>query len=234
MSVTRGFVARLVAEFAIIVIGVLVALAVDAWVDDRSDRQLEGQILSELHAELDSLRFHANRVIEFDERVTESLERLISGLSGSELPPSDSLTEWYLDGIRSPLYRPSAAIADALFATGDIALVRDTETRRLITTHYQRVRQVSSLFDIFDEAWLDGVAVMNQRVHGASASGTINWALIASRGSLRGDLVTQRTIAENRAVYVQYLVKSVDPLVAALERALPKSRMDRTAQPDER
>ena len=218
MHFTRALVARLAAEFAIIVIGVLVALTVDAWVEDRSDRQLEVQLLGELHADLDSLSFHANRVLEFDEGVAASLERLIGSLAQSELPPSDSLTKWYLDGIRSPLYRPSAPIADALFATGDIALVRDIETRRLITTHYQRVRQVSSLLDILDEAWLDGVADMNQRVHEAGASDSIDWSLIARKGILKGNLVTQGTIAQIRATYVQYLLMSVDPLAAELER----------------
>ena len=224
MHFTRALVVRLGAEFAIIVIGVLVALTVDAWVEDRSHRQLEVQLLGELRADLDSLSFHANRVLKFDEAVAASLERLIGGLAQSELPPSDSLTKWYLDGVRFPLYRPSAPIADALFATGDIALVRDIEIRRLISTHYQRVRQVSSVLDILDEAWLDGVADMNHRVHKAGASDSVDWSLIASRGALKGILVTQGTIAQSRATYVQYLLMSVDPLVAELERVLPKSR----------
>jgi hypothetical protein len=56
---------RLVAEFLVIVVGVLVALGVDQWVQDRQDRALEAEYLERLLADvrydLDELAFILER-----------------------------------------------------------------------------------------------------------------------------------------------------------------------------
>lgn len=52
IELTAGLVSRLIGEFLIIVLGVLVALAVDDWAQQREDHALEAELLTRMEAEL--------------------------------------------------------------------------------------------------------------------------------------------------------------------------------------
>ena len=60
-AVTRPSVApkRLVAELAVIVLGILLALSADAWVSERIAAEEEGEYLAALQQELSSVRVDA-------------------------------------------------------------------------------------------------------------------------------------------------------------------------------
>jgi hypothetical protein len=80
---TRGTVGRLVAEFAVIVLGVLVALAADRWNQSRQDRSASIDFARRLEIELtaDSVRFH-NQAEQANQAAAQCLS-LLHLLSGS-------------------------------------------------------------------------------------------------------------------------------------------------------
>jgi hypothetical protein len=124
-------------EFIVIVTGVLVALAVDAWVERRQERRLEVSYLLRLEEELrqDSVRIEGGLqfLADVDSTLLE-LSRLRSGL-----PPRDSLR--LVQGLIPARVRGlpgslSQSTFDDLRSTGAIRLISDPRVRFGISFHY--------------------------------------------------------------------------------------------------
>jgi len=127
---------RLVAEFVVIFVSVLAALAADQWVQSHRDREAEAAYLRRLEADLvtDSTmladRLQASSrglgLIEalWKELPEEGALQLPAGrpyeLVGSGVPPS-----------------ASSSTFDELISTGNLTLIRDVTVRRVLLEYYQ-------------------------------------------------------------------------------------------------
>ena len=120
-----GFAARLVAEFGVIVLGVLVALAVDSWVGQRAQREDERQALETLRADL---------VLSSQDLRDVSAETAVqvARLNWLQNFPVDRSREFPVDSLFAinsaanvtNAYVPILRTYEALVATGQLGLIR--------------------------------------------------------------------------------------------------------------
>jgi hypothetical protein len=129
---TRRSVGTLLAEGLLIVVGVLVALAVESWREERADLSLVDSYLSSFQTEMVEDTFLNRVYIGVSRERSRSLRRLLDDLAGttSALSPSDELIalHWaYNDDF--PLYVSS--VLEELLVTGNARLLDESVLRAL-------------------------------------------------------------------------------------------------------
>jgi hypothetical protein len=133
------FGVRASAEFAVIVIGVLVAFAVEDWANDRADRRTEVQYLTALAADL-----RGDSVVLADVHIpnmtrSRSLLESIAPVARNDSPlPYDTVTflRNVIASYRTPFLMPGPTYEE-LLATGSLRLVESNELRSAIVSYYQ-------------------------------------------------------------------------------------------------
>jgi len=129
---SMGRVTRFVSEFAVIVVGVLVALSVDSWRENQIDRGLERRYLEQIVADSqENLRLIAE-AIALEQKHLDVAESLWHAAQRDEPPSADSVGVWLERRDGSWWYsdpRLRDGTITALAQTGDFALIRDARMR---------------------------------------------------------------------------------------------------------
>jgi hypothetical protein len=142
-------------ELAIVVIGILIALAVNDWAQARRDHALEVLYLKRLLADSDDNLAAIQKRIDLHTRRADILARLNASITGGAPPPSDDeisevLCRWFIQPAL-PLRRGTYA---ELVSSGHLALLRDVELRRLLegaeATHEEVIR-LDRFADVFQQ-----------------------------------------------------------------------------------
>lgn len=134
----------LLAQFVIIVAGVLVALAADQWRGARSDRATEARYLERLRADLqwDTANFAA-----FDRVALRAKAEVLRDLAAENalvrLMARESLVDDlnYSGFVALPANRP--ATFEELQSTGNLGLIRDIELRGALSYYYSGFDHIS-------------------------------------------------------------------------------------------
>ena len=119
----------------LIVLGVLIALSLDALWQYRVDRAAEADLLRGLHGEFLENEAALDRWIALHQGVAASttafLTRIESVPEGTSIPVADSLIA---DLGRTPTFDPELNSLDAALSSGQIALLRSVETQRALAS----------------------------------------------------------------------------------------------------
>ena len=130
----------LVTELIVIIIGVLVALGIDAWyggvVEARDERTYLQQLVSDLSNTEQQMRAADSVGVDYAAGNTA----LLAIYGSSVYPPMDSLRLWLEQTQRFNNPAPIIGTAEALIATGDLRLVRDPGLRIAVTRWLSRSR----------------------------------------------------------------------------------------------
>jgi len=155
------------------VTGVLVALAVGAWWQGRQDAATERAYLRQLAADLRETERAAADADAFLRPVDRAGSLLWLAFYEAERPPRDTLLAWAERAMWTSAVRPVTGTAEALVATGDLALVRDDSLRTAVTAYLERTR--GRLYDHgqFDRAWADAERRMRRHVDPAESALTL-------------------------------------------------------------
>lgn len=122
----------LFAELVIVVMGVLIAISIDAWRQGVQDRRDERVLVESLHREFSSNRDQLVSQLEvYGKRAAATQELLDLGV-GAERLPADSLNALWRWITRGGSYDPSTGVLSAATASGDIGLIEDLELRSAI------------------------------------------------------------------------------------------------------
>ena len=167
--VQHGLFPRLLAEFAIIVVGVLVALQVEAWRDRSLASDRESEQLEALRADFEVNRQRYVDTIEDQRRMMQHSESLLSVMAGRTPVSPDSVGRLLAFGALSWYeVEPVTGAYDALIASGDIGLIQDTELRRELADFFAELQagfeDHDNLMDILAELqrraapWLVAIA----------------------------------------------------------------------------
>lgn len=133
---------RAVAEFFVIVLGVLVALGADAWNDVRLDRNEEQEYLSRLHHELQRDTSQYGFILGWMDRKEAGLDRVDRFFKGTY--PAVSDTAQFLSALAAssnfgwnvgPL--GGRATYEDLRSSGKLGLIRDHTLRASIIAYYE-------------------------------------------------------------------------------------------------
>jgi hypothetical protein len=150
---TSSWAQRAAAEFIVIVVGVLVALAVDGWREDQAERVLEREYLERLLADV---RTGRDRLIGFGREHLHAAERnmevVAPFLRYGDPIPIDTLP------FIAALYQSSRSVVlnldetypnttfEELRSTGGFILIQDPELRSAVMAHYFLVERSASRF----------------------------------------------------------------------------------------
>ena len=130
---------RLLSEFIVIVIGVLVALAVDQWASDRNDRASELEYLLALRVDLrgDSTMF-ADALVPIAVRADSVMVEIAPVVRGQAPVPLDTLG--FLRGVvqstGSFTRLGEHTTFDELLATGSLRLIESSSLRSSLVSYY--------------------------------------------------------------------------------------------------
>ena len=128
------------AEYLIVVFGVLTAVGINAWWQGRQDAATELNYLRQLASDLEST---AALLVEVDATLAPSeraAARLFDGFRSRAPVPSDSILVWVSVATVVQTADPVLGTAEALVATGDLALLRDDSLRTAIPAYLEQQR----------------------------------------------------------------------------------------------
>jgi hypothetical protein len=119
------------AEFFVVVAGILVALAVQSWWNDRSARLAEHALLQRLRAEFVSNRRMYDDAVEAQRSVITTARRVLEWTG----PHPSSVDEAEFESLVAalcaelPRYRPAVSELQSMLASGQLALIRNDGLR---------------------------------------------------------------------------------------------------------
>ena len=134
---------RIFVEATAIVASILVAFAIDAWWQDRTERVIEVQYLRALREDfLRSIEL-LDEIDAVQKVQVAYLESLI--LATAETPYSDELRLWIDDGLWNiGTYQPQLSALQDLESSGQTQIIRNPEIRRSLATARQRVESLET------------------------------------------------------------------------------------------
>ena len=93
--------AQVVLELALLIAGILIALAVDGWIDDRRDERAERRYLELLQRDLDSNLEVLAETLEFEERQAAGAAMVYRALRAGEVPLRNGTpSRWHSTNLR--------------------------------------------------------------------------------------------------------------------------------------
>lgn len=151
-------------QLLVVVTGILVALALDAWWDARQDRVREQSYLRQLDADLAETLAGVAGYDRFLQPVDRAAALLVRAYHAPAPPPPDSLAAWLLLGSRFGVPRPVLGTAEALVATGDLRLIRTDSLRTEIVAYLESTRGLLESQDVLGGDWRQGFGQVRRRV----------------------------------------------------------------------
>jgi hypothetical protein len=118
------------AEFLVVVSGVLVALALNAYVGSRQEAARERAYLVQLAADLRQSEQAFTAVIEQNEAAIDRLQRLSNAFTATPPPPDSALARLISVGFSTN--EPMTGTGRALLQTGDLHLIQDDSIRSAV------------------------------------------------------------------------------------------------------
>jgi hypothetical protein len=127
------------AEFLVVVTGVLVALLLNAWYQNRENGIREERYLQQLTGELHATERLMSQADSVSLLRDAGIKALVKMYRENTPPVRDSVLIWSLQiGFDNPV--PVLGTVDALITTGDINLVRDPAVRAALTSYLSTTR----------------------------------------------------------------------------------------------
>lgn len=135
-------------ETLIVVVGVLIALAVDNWREERREERTEEQYLSSLLEDLDSDFAELARAGGQARTAAEAARTVLEVLRGQAQSISGDSLAWsveYAGFLYFPAYFPYTF--NELLSTGNLRVIRDPEVRREIAAYYNLIESEKQWWD---------------------------------------------------------------------------------------
>ncbi|MEJ2215925.1 MAG: hypothetical protein P8099_04855 [Gemmatimonadota bacterium] len=225
MKFDRKAVQRWVREFAVIVLGVLVALWVSDWSQGHQERQREQIDLQQLLATTRDNERRVVAAINEDSSALAVAYRLLAALHATTaLPPEDTLSAWRTEAFHFSVFFPMTGTYTAIAQTGDLNLIRNDSVRAQIASYAGilagTAKQIEDWTGTFHRNVQDLIqTVPIQGVWGAAfaePTGPTTWRAPA----LERALFMQTIISQNRVSDLRQLLDATRALRRSLEATL--------------
>lgn len=129
---------RIVAEFFLVVMGVLAALMVDTWMEERQDDNLRQEYMTRLADDLETDRQSLDYRISFYSAVRNfGIETLGRIQSDSQVEQEAILAAYYASELF--LFRSLENTYEDMQSTGNIRLLADIELRLALASYYRKI-----------------------------------------------------------------------------------------------
>jgi hypothetical protein len=223
----RALVGRLFAEFGVIVLGVLVALGVDSWSEEREAAVRELELLRSLATDLRGSLAGLRDDQDFTRGREATLEWLLRyPTEGGAVVPVDSLPSITRAANWTAAYYPTLRTYETMIGTGTFDLISNAGIRLALadvksqTEVYQDYRSQATRQwnDVYSVIWLERTGVHPlpsggslEPVPGAYSAETVTTAM-------RDEFF--RAVIDRRRIFLFYVADNGDNLVTAMSDAL--------------
>ena len=219
---------RALAELTVIVVGILVALWVDALIQYRSDRNTETQYLESLAVDLRSDITELDSASVWTFRHGNAAEQVMAFLQGMESPPPpDTLVKSIaLAGWQYP--PPFATLTlDELRSTGNLQLIRNNALKRSIGAYYDLIEiQLAINEPLQERVWED----YDRRVKYFLTADERSWVSEEMYGPVSGFDASMVSLPDTAEI--RQRLTSVPDLKETLNEVLYASRVQRSLWTD--
>jgi len=153
---SRKYIGYAVGEIVLVVIGILIALGIDGWNEDRKERMLEQEILVQIRENLNKDRKALSGIIANANRAVYASEKVIELYEKNQT--SDSLKYWLGNIVQFDRFLPLTNAYEVLKSKG-LDLVSNKELRFKLGTYYDDQAQIitnanEDLKQTFVDDWL--------------------------------------------------------------------------------
>jgi cell division protein FtsL len=138
-----------IGEIILVVIGILIALQINGWNETRKQENQEVLYLERLVLEnKQDLSTFALSIqdLEKGNRTIEDLGRALNDPHSVDSTLMICVNEYLIYGCHYPFFNPSTSTFEDLSSTGNLGVIRDTELRDLIVSHYAAYKFTESNF----------------------------------------------------------------------------------------
>ena len=151
----RGSIRWFAAELLVVVAGILIALALQAWWNTRSDREREERYLLQLRADLLQTELSVRTADSVMAPRDAEGARALRAFYQPEPPPTDSLVYWAYHSLWYELPRPVLGTVEALVTTGDLGLIQSDSLRSAITNYLDQNRTAIEEYAAYLKDWTE-------------------------------------------------------------------------------
>jgi len=177
---SRSAPARLVGEFVVIVVGVLVALAADAAREGARDRERERALLVDLLAEFEENEVLLSDDIRRNHAATERAVALTELIRNPNQVGQDSLAALLGSIFSGGRFDPVTGALRSIIDGGDLALIRNLELRRTLAGWSDRAEEARLTSLSSHQVNLAVLVPMAELVRNPGRAGAADEALLAS------------------------------------------------------
>jgi len=150
----RKYILYAIGEITLVVIGIMIALAANASLEQRRENRQALAVLQSLNVDIhNDLRQLDDYWLPQNERINEGRQRLKDFLS-TDLPIQDSI-QFVSDVIWVALYAtydPNTTTIDELISSGGLGRIRNAELKTTILNYYNQIENISE-FDLIHRAY---------------------------------------------------------------------------------
>jgi hypothetical protein len=146
-------------EVSIIVLGVLIALAVDSWRQDQEERQIETEYLRRLAADLEVNRGRILGYQEFHRNVLANAEAVYPLIKGTATHVQDT-TELIVRAYQATRHVLPDYVDDTfeeLKSAGNLRLIRNQQVRMSLLAYYRGLRSEDYPFQLASREYRDSI-----------------------------------------------------------------------------
>lgn len=126
----KNYILYSIGEVALVVIGILIALSIDNWNDERKDISKEQQILTQLRDEFKSNLLQLEEKISTRRSMIQACQKVLKDIDNPDMANRDSLITRLARQMNDPTFDP---IINDLIGSGNIRLIRNEQLKRLLT-----------------------------------------------------------------------------------------------------
>lgn len=147
--------AQVLIELALLIVGILVALAVDGWIEDRRDAHLERAYLERLERDLAQSMDILDAFVTFERQQTEDGVLAYRGLRGAPGIEREQMAVALGHLTSRRTLRLVGATYRDLLSTGNLRLIRDQELRDAIVRLYEEAERTTAVVDRNNQVLVD-------------------------------------------------------------------------------
>lgn len=149
------------AEFVVVVAGILVALAVSSWAQQRQENRREQAYLRQLSADLAASEKDLAEATDFLSQRAQASARILHRFWREDLTVDDKLIDDFGMPRSTRRYRPVLGTVEALTSTGDLNLIRSDALRAQIIAYLESMKTNLENIHRYDETYYrPGVAIL--------------------------------------------------------------------------
>ena len=133
-----------IGEIVLVVIGILIALQINTWKEEKNQRGVEQSILKNLKEDFNKNQEEVEVLIFANKKYLRNLNKFVDIIKSSPKEQNISIADTLaMAAIAAPTYIPTTSTIDVIISTGNIDLLKNEELKTLISRFKREVADLS-------------------------------------------------------------------------------------------